>query len=143
MKNSKIYLVAIVSMISIGSAMTGCPFTITNDGDTGLIVVDPYNKQAVQIPPGKSRVIDPTLYTWWQFLYNEVLDFYVEHEKGSGTFSREYQMIEKYCTDKPGANDLSLSYIKELVNNPTDRLYAYKYKPYAPVPHKDADAHAH
>ena len=143
MKNTTLYFVAAIGMMSMAQTIFGCPFTITNDSKTPIIVVDNYNKQAVHIPAGKSRVIDPTLHTWWKYIYNEAMDFYIEREKDSGQFYRAYQMLEKYCTDEPGANDLSLSAIKNLVSNPTDRLNVYEYKPCPAVPHEHAHATAY
>jgi len=127
--NQKIFLAIIFITTLTGLKMSACPFTITNDSTTQILVVDPNGWQAVRIAPQQTQVINPTLswdisWEWWYWirLYSEKLKIYLKHEKVD-TFYLAYELTEKYCvTDFKTKNRLSLSNIKELSKKPTDRL---------------------
>ena len=97
-----------------------CPFIITNDTSAAILVVDPYNKQALYINPGNNAEIDPSIGGWQYYFYAEKLDIYVPRQDNPNLFYRRYQLIEKYCTaDK---TKLTLSDIAQFVSKPTDRF---------------------
>lgn len=105
-----------------------CPFIITNDSNSELIIVDPYNKQAVHINPGDKREIDPSISGWQYYFYHEKLDIYVPQPDNPHLFYQRFQLVEKYCTkDK---TELSLSNIREFINKPTDRFDTSEFKPH-------------
>ena len=112
-----------------------CPFIITNDSRSELIIVDPYNKQAVYINPGEKREIDPSISGWRYYFYREKLDIYIPRQDNPDLFYQHYQLQEKYCTT--GKTELPFSQIAEFVTKPTERFEVFEFKP-----HEQA-AHAH
>jgi len=118
----------ILILVVTFSAATGCPYTIKNDSNHTLIVVDPHNKQAIFINPGKKHEIDPSIYGWQHYVYYEKLDFYVPHPKNPHLLYRRYQLVENYCIE--GKTDLALSNIAKLVKKPTKRLEVSEFKPH-------------
>ena len=139
MKNS--YRVAGLSLLLIMfNSVLACPFVINNDSDTEIFIVDPYNKQALHINPGSEAEIDPSVYGWQYYFYNEKLDVYVPREDEQGAFYRRYQLVEKYCMVEK--TKLTMSDIAQLVKKPTDRLITYEFKEKKIKPHEH-EAHAH
>jgi len=128
MKKTLIILVLILcSFITIKP----CPMTITNDGKKKIFVTDPNSGKAVYIMPGKSQIIDPTIYGLQRFVFNEKLNFYVEDN--SNKFFLRYQLIEKFCTDKKTV--LSLTDIKNFVKKPTKRFRTKMYEKQKEIAH--------
>ncbi len=121
-------IVVILSLILSVGSIVACPFTIKNDGTTDLLVIDPYHGYSVRIVPKKEKIINPTLSGVIGYIRHEALDFYVESSKRQDTFYRHYRLVEKYCTKKKGENNISLSSLANLAQNPTDRLSVKSYK---------------
>ena len=93
-----------------------------------ILIVDPYNKQALYINPGNEAEIDPSIYGWQYYFYHEKLDIYVPREDNPSLFYRRYQLVEKYCTVEE--TKLTLSSIAQFINNPTDRFTTSEFKPH-------------
>ena len=111
----------------------GCPFIITNDSGHRAIIVDPYNKQAINMAIGETREIDPSITGWPYYFYREKLDIYVPRQDNPNLFYRHYQLQEKYCTkDK---TELSLSKIAKLTAKPTERFEVFTFKPHEHTAH--------
>jgi len=106
-----------------------CPFIINNDTETEILVVDPYNKQALYINPGNEAEIDPSIAGWHYYFYHEKLDIYVPQKDNLDVFYRRYQLVEKYCTAEK--TKLTLSNIIQLVNKPTDRFTTSEFNPHS------------
>ena len=139
MKNNYRFGTLLLLSIMIKS-ISGCPFIINNDTKAEIIIVDPYNKQALHIGPGSEAEIDPSISGWQYYFYHEKLDIYVPREDNRGTFYRRYQLVEKYCTVE--TTKLTLTDIAQFVDKPTDRFTTYEFKPPVIKPHEH-DAHAH
>jgi len=105
-----------------------CPFVINNDTQTEILVVDPYNKQALYINSGDEAEIDPSISGWQYYLYHEKLDIYVPQEDNPDLFYRRYQLMEKYCTTEK--TKLTLSDITQFINKPTDRFTTSQFNPH-------------
>ena len=127
--------IILVLLTIVSTNMCACPFIINNDGPTAILIVDPYNKQAVHINPGQEAEIDPSISGWLYYFYHEKLDIYVPQADKPGAYYRRYQLVEKYCTaDK---TKLSLSDIVKFINEPTNRFMATTFRE-----HKHSD-HVH
>lgn len=104
----------------------GCPYNIKNDTTSPIIAIDIHSNAAIYITPGQALIIDPSIQNKvLQYVQYEKLDIYEPIEKGSHTFQKTYQLVEKHC--EPGTAQLTLSQIKEFVHSPTDRFYATAY----------------
>ena len=125
-------LLLLLSLLVKGSF--ACPFIITNDSSSELIIVDPYNKQAVHINPGDKQEIDPSISGWQYYFYREKLDIYVPRHDKPYLFYRHYQLVEKYCAQDK--TELSLSGITEFIKKPTDRFDTSEFKPHEHGAHK-------
>jgi len=111
-----------------------CPFIIKNDSSTAILVVDPYNKQALRITPDNEAEIDPSITGWQYYFYHEKLDIYVARQDNPNLFYRRYQLVEKYCTaDK---TKLALSDIAQFINKPTDRFDTFEFTAHEHSAHK-------
>ncbi len=111
-----------------------CPFIINNDTNTAIIIVDPYNKQALYMKPGNEAEIDPSVAGWQYYFYHEKLDIYMPRQDNLNLFYRRYQLVEKYCTaDK---TQLSLSDITQFINKPTDRFDTFEFTAHEHSAHK-------
>jgi len=130
----KIIFFVIISTLFFGSLLP-CPFFITNDTEKAIIVTD-YGKQAVYIQPNETKTIDPTLKGWIApYIFNEKLNFFVENKPGE--FYLKYQLTEYYCVeDWKEKNQFTLSQIKKLIDNPTQRLKVDEFE-------KPKENHAH
>lgn len=112
--------------------INACPFTLTNNSKSVIMVVNPNGQQAVYIKPKQTKVIDPTIeHLLLRYFYYEKLDFYVQ---AGPDFYKKYRLTESYCTKNYlKDNALSLSDIAELAKKPTDRLRVEVYeKPRVP-----------
>ena len=110
-----------------------CPFIISNDTNTEIIIVDPYNKQAVYITPRNEAEIDPSIAGWQYYFYREKVDIYMPRQDNPNLFYRRYQLVEKYCTaDK---TQLSLSNIAQFINKPTDRFDTFEFSAHEHTAH--------
>ncbi len=139
MKN-RYQFVTILLLSTMVRSVFACPFIINNDTNTEILVVDSHNKQALHINPGSEAEIDPSVYGWQYYFYNEKLDIYVPREDKQGAFYRRYQLVEKYCTVEK--TKLTLSDIAQLVKKPTDRFIVYEFKAEKVKPHEQGE-HTH
>ena len=112
-----------------------CPFIIYNDTKTEILIVDPFNKQALYINPGDEAEIDPSIPGWQYYFYHEKLEIYVPQKDSPDLFYRRYQLVEKYCTAEK--TKLALSDIVQFINKPTNRFTTSEFNP-----HKH-DTHIH
>ncbi|KKK88434.1 MAG: hypothetical protein KR126chlam4_00760 [Candidatus Anoxychlamydiales bacterium] len=104
-----------------------CPLTITNDTDHTVLLIDPNGPEAVLIPTKKSMIIDPTLtHPLMKYISNEQLDIYYTEESSPNLFYKRYRLTEKYCSDDPEKNKLTLSQILQFVDQPTKRFKVKK-----------------
>ncbi len=125
MKNSY-WFGALLLLTTITKNIFTCPFIIYNDTGTKILIVDPYNKQALYINPGNDGEIDPSISGWRYYFYHEKLDIYLPQKDNPITFYRRYQLVEKYCTAEK--SNLTLSNIIEFINRPTDRFTTTEFK---------------
>ncbi len=119
MKNRHWFGTLLFLSIVINSVFA-CPFIINNDTKTKILIIDPYNKQALYINSGNEADINPSISGWQYYFYHEKLDIYVPQEDNPDLFYRRYQLTEKYCTAEK--TKLTLSDITQFVNKPTDRF---------------------
>ena len=134
--SSKAFILSNIFIILIIAKINACPFTIFNDSDSQILIVDPNGTKAIRIEPQKSGTIDPTIQGFlWRLFYNEKLNIYKE-DHHPDTFFLHYQLTEKYCLDDPEGTKLKLSEIEQLSTEPTDRLRVTIYKREEAVPHK-------
>ncbi len=134
MKNRHWFGISLFLSIVIDSVFA-CPFIINNDTKIKILIVDPYNKQALYINPGNEADIDPSISGWKYYFYHEKLDIYVPQEDNPDLFYRRYQLIEKYCTAEK--TKLTLSDITQFINKPTDRFTTSEFNPH------EHDTHMH
>ena len=134
MKNSY-WLGALLFLTTITKNIFTCPFIINNDTSTKILIVDPYNKQALYINPGNEAEIDPGISGWQYYFYHEKLDIYVPQKDNPTAFYRRYQLVEKYCTVEK--SKLTLNDIIQFINKPTDRFTTTEFKP------REHGAHIH
>ena len=126
---------ALLLLLILSKGIVACPFIITNDTDTVVLIVDPFNHQALYLTPDSTAEIDPSIPGWQYYFYHEKLDIYVSRKDNPDLFYRRYQLVEKYCTtDK---TKLTLSTIIQFVNQPSDRFSVSEF-----TPHKHS-AHTH
>ena len=110
-----------------------CPFIINNDTNSVIIIVDPYNKQALYITPRNEAEIDPSIAGWRYYFYHEKLDIYMPRQDNPNLFYRRYQLVEKYCTtDK---TQLSLSKIAQFLTKPPDRFDTFEFSAHEHTAH--------
>jgi len=134
MKNKYLFGVLLFLSIVIKNIFA-CPFVINNNTKTEILIVDPYNKQALYINPQNEAEIDPSISGWQYYFYHEKLDIYVPQKNNSGLFYRRYQLVEKYCTAEK--TKLTLSDIVRFINKPTDRFTTSEFNPH------EHDTHIH
>lgn len=100
-----------------------CPMTITNDLDETIIIVDPRGSQAILLSKQGTEMIDPTIPNpMMRYILNEKLDLYFTKEDQPNVFYKKYRLTEKYCTDDPKDNQLTVSQILQFLQKPTDRF---------------------
>jgi len=57
----RVIIPILLSFMSATTVINACPFTIYNDSDSQILVVDPNGNRAVRISPKESQTIDPTI----------------------------------------------------------------------------------
>ena len=119
-----IHSVLVVFAATLYAGVHACPFTIVNDSSDPIMVVDPHDRSAIYIKPKMSLIIDPTIHSWWKYIRNEKLDFYVESE--NNIFYKQYRFVEAYCTTEE--NKLHFSELEKLYKTPTKRFSVIKYE---------------
>ncbi len=131
----RVIIPILLSFMSAATVLNACPFTIYNDSDSQILVVDPNGKHAVCISPKESQTIDPTIKGFpWKYFYKERLNIYKEKDGNPNNFYIRYQLIEKYCAE---SIKLSLNDIVQFIKKPTDRFDTFEFKP------QKHSAHAH
>ncbi len=114
-------LQCIVLMLAITTHNNfACTFIITNNTDVEVLIVDPFNNQALKLDPTNTGEIDPSIHGWQYYVYSEKLDIYAPKKDTSHAFYRKYQLTEKYCTDDK--TSLTLEDIIHFAEKPTDRF---------------------
>ena len=100
-----------------------------------ILIVDPYNNQALSLKPGHHGEIDPTVSGWHYYFYYEKLDIYIPQKAKPSSFYRHYQLTENYCT--AGITKLTFNDIAQLVQKPTDRFTVSEFKLHVVAPHEN------
>ena len=118
-----IYISILSALFLVPSLLFSCPFTITNDSKSPILIMNPNDKVVLHLEQNKTGVIDASIPGWFlKYFVSEKLDLYI-FNKQLGLFEKRYQLKEAYCVkDFKTANALKLSKITALVKNPTDRL---------------------
>ena len=138
MKNRITIFIILGLIFFIHTNSIACPFMITNDSGSPIIITD-NDKQAVYIKPQETKTIDPTIQGWIaQYFFTEKLNFYIEYKPGEFYF--KYQLLEYYCVpDWKEKNQFTLSDIKKFIDNPTKRLKVNQFE----KPEKHDHKHSH
>jgi hypothetical protein len=132
-----------IGIVFFSKLALGCPLAIKNDGKLTILAIDPHNKQAIRIIPGKSQIIDPTIHGWQKYIRKEKLDVYYPQKPRSDIFYRKYQLTEKYCSEIADENKLRLSSIEKMADHPTDRFLVKTFKFNEKTLHHHIDNHTH
>ena len=122
-------IIITILLLLVTFEIYSCPLTIINYSNQIIIVVDPRGSEAIFLKENSSAIIDPTIANpLLQYVINEKLDIYYPQETHPNVFYKKYRVMEKYCSDNPEENKLTLSQILQFVDHPSKRFKVEEFE---------------